>query len=352
MYVLARPNVGGLQTTLRNRIRALADQGVRSEVAYFEQGEGEYLFDRIPHRLILSPSDFQEVVRNGRFDCLSFIYTTEYMEHVPDDYAGKILYEVRGWNKQVALNVNGLGQVRKVDGVLCIAKYLKPVVLKHLKRHIPVYVDGNAVDPMFRFIRHPNRSWDDCPVPDKNRKVIAFVGRLDRSKNWRQFVRICGKVNETEPIEPWIICNRNDAVAMASLFRRLSRKGLLDVAKVIVHVPNHRMPELYSAVRRSGGCLLSASEREGLGNHVLEPMACGLPIVSSNVPGKNEIIKHRHNGMLYRLNDTDQAVRYVKELLHDKELRRRLRSNGLNTIRRDFNPPRYAVRFQKILSKL
>ncbi|MGM1048170.1 MAG: glycosyltransferase family 4 protein [Bacillota bacterium] len=349
---MPRPNVGGLQTTLRNRIYALKAYGVHAEVVFFSRGEGEYIFNNIPHTFIESADEFKKKIAEGNYNYLSFIYSPEYLKHVPECYDGKIIYEIRGWNERMAIFVRNLDQYGKVDGILCIAKYLKLMVKRHLQQEIPVFVDGNTVHPMFHFIKSSHRKWNDCPIPRKDHKVVAYVGRVERSKNWREFVRICAKLNKSEKIEAWIICNRDTTREIPRLLRKSSRKGLEDTLRVISHIPNHYMPEVYSVIRDSGGCILSTSTREGLGNHILEPLACTLPVVSSNVPGKNEIIVHRHNGMLYELGDTDRAVRYIKEIIRNKELRKTLQKNGLRKIRREFNEKEYATRYLKILSKL
>lgn len=352
LYLVPRPNVGGLQTTLRNRIYALEKFGVQAEVVFFDHGEGEYIFKNIQHGFIESIAEFKQKLKSKNYDVLSFIYSPEYLPHVPESFAGKVIYEVRGWNETIARYVRDLDKYGEVNGILCIAKYLKAIVKQHLRKEIPVFVDGNTVHPMFHYIRSTHRTWKDCPVPRKGHKVIAYVGRVERSKNWREFVRICAKLRKTNKIEPWIICNRGTTRELPKLFNKCARKGLKDITKVIVHVPNHHMPEVYSVIKSSGGCILSTSTREGLGNHILEPMACGLPVVSSNVPGKNEIIRHRRNGMLYELGNTDLATRYVKEVICNKELRNKLKINALGIISKKYSQGRYVKGYLKILSMI
>lgn len=352
LYLVPKPNVGGLQTTLRSRIAALEKYGVQAEVVFFDHGEGEYIFKNVQHSFVESPADFKDKIMSKNYDYLSFIYSPEYLKHVPESFSGKIIYEVRGWNQTIAQYVTDIDKFGKVDGVICIAKYLKTTVQQHLTKEIPVFVDGNTVHPMFHYVRSKNRRWTDCPVPRKGHKIIAYIGRVESSKNWPEFVRICAKLRKTNKIEPWIICNRGTTRGLPKLFRKCERKGLKGIAKVIVHVPNHYMPELYSVIKRSGGCILSTSMREGLGNHILEPMACGLPVVSSNVPGKNEIIRHRHNGMLYKLGNTNLAARYVREVITNNELRNKLKINALENIHREYSQEGYVKRYLNILSQI
>jgi glycosyltransferase involved in cell wall biosynthesis len=352
VYLVPRPNVGGLQTTLRNRIHALQAFNIHAEVFFFGRGDGEYIFKNIPYFFIKSKSEFRDKIERGNYDYISFIYSLEYLCEVPNSFVGKIIYEIRGWNGEIANYIKGINRSHKVDGVLCIAKYLKQLVYRNLKIKVPVYVDGNTVHSMFQYMNPQSRVWGKIPTPRSGHKVIGFVGRVQKSKNWYEFMRICKILSKFVDIEMWIICNPNTSKDLATLLDVSSQWGLKRRVRVIPLVPNQFMPEVYSAIKDSRGCILSTSRREGLGNHILEPMACSLPVVSTNVPGKNEIISHRYNGMLYKLGEINRAVRYVKSIIEDQELRVKIEKNGLRTIRRQYNPQKYASRYLDILSKI
>ena len=356
LFVVPKPNVGGLQTTLRNRIYALNAACIRAEVIFQQRGDGEYIFDRIPHRFIRYPSTFANAVKSGKYDVVSFIYSLRFLPYVPRDYKGIVLYEVRGWGRKVELEFDNLARdpdgSRRLNAIVCIARYLVPLVKRRLHRDIPVFVDGNAVDPMFHFIPPSKRVWKKLPVPKPGRKVIAYVGRVEESKNWSEYVDICEKVSRTDPIESWVICHPNTSRDLDLLIKRCETGPMKDVLRVIRHVPNHYMPQLYSAVKKSGGCVLTTSRREGLGNSVLEPMACGLPVVSSDVPGKNEIIRHGVNGLLYPLGNVDAGARCVRRIIRNQRLRNKLITHALRTIRTEYSPSDYVRRFMKILTRL
>lgn len=352
LYIAWRPGIGGLQTTLRNRILALASQGITAEVLFMARGDGEDIFHNIPFSFARDSKDFKRKINKGKYDFISFIFTIDYLKHVPSTFKGKILYEVRGWSPKVAKHIRQIGKDQSAHAIICIAKYLAPLVKKHLQSNIPTYIDGNTVNPMFHFI-HPNlRKKNNFRKSQNQSKIIGFVGRAEESKNWKEFIQICENVALTEKIEMWFMCNPNSSHDFDELVKVSSEEHLNRMTKILGLVPNHKMPEVYSIIKSSGGCILSTSRREGLGNSILEPMACGLPVVSSDVPGKNEVITHATNGMLYSLGDINNGAYMVKQVLQNKNLRKMIIRNSLKKINKHYRDLPYAKRYIKILSEI
>lgn len=65
---------------------------------------------------------------------------------------------------------------------------------------------------------------------------------------------------------------------------------------------------------------------------VIEAMALGLPVVSTNVGGIPFLLKNRETALLVDDNDVDGMVRCIKELINDKDLNDKLVLNALNLV--------------------
>lgn len=71
---------------------------------------------------------------------------------------------------------------------------------------------------------------------------------------------------------------------------------------------------------------------EGFSHILLEAMACGLPIITTNVCGNPEIIQDGENGLLVEYNNEKQLKNAIIRLHADKELRKKIIENGYKTL--------------------
>jgi glycosyltransferase involved in cell wall biosynthesis len=86
-----------------------------------------------------------------------------------------------------------------------------------------------------------------------------------------------------------------------------------------------RIAELY----RSASLVLNPSRVDNMPNSVLEAMASGVPVVSTNVGGVPWILRHDINGLLVASGDHAAMAAAAKRVLGDQQLASRLRNAAL-----------------------
>ena len=113
-----------------------------------------------------------------------------------------------------------------------------------------------------------------------------------------------------------------DGPERGALARQIEHLGLGARVRLMVAVPHERLQEYYVAA----DALVLASSREGWPNVLLEAMACGTPVVASNIWGNPEVVAAPEGGRLMGERTAEGIAGAVRELFsnlpHREETRR------------------------------
>ena len=90
------------------------------------------------------------------------------------------------------------------------------------------------------------------------------------------------------------------------------------------------------------------SFKEGLPRAVLEPMAMGLPVVATRVPGTCEAVRHGDTGLAVEVGDSDGLAAALQCLIEDPELRARLGEQGRRVALEEFDERRVVDRLREL----
>jgi glycosyltransferase involved in cell wall biosynthesis len=94
-------------------------------------------------------------------------------------------------------------------------------------------------------------------------------------------------------------------------------------------------PEEVEGYMRQGSIFVLPSVRgEGFPNAILEAMSVGLPVVATKLAGIPDIIEHGKTGFLAEPGNPEQLRKYIKRLLDDSKLRKRISKNCLIEVKK------------------
>jgi glycosyltransferase involved in cell wall biosynthesis len=111
-----------------------------------------------------------------------------------------------------------------------------------------------------------------------------------------------------------------------------------------------RLPKLPQAREIYSQCLVwfLTSRNEGLPNPLMEALACGCAVVSTDCGGAGDIIQHEQNGLLVSCGDASAMVFAIERLLGDPALRAHFRADAEHTLE-EFTWPRAVDAFERAL---
>ena len=93
------------------------------------------------------------------------------------------------------------------------------------------------------------------------------------------------------------------------------------------------------------------SENETFGQVFIEAMACGLPVIGTNVGGIPEIINDSYNGYLIPPNDSSILAQMIEELINDRSTRNKFIKAGIKTVEEKFTSEKQLFNFMKTLEE-
>ena len=149
-----------------------------------------------------------------------------------------------------------------------------------------------------------------------NSKKIVSVGRLEPQKNHKLLLTSFKEIIDMFPEYSLIIYG--EGTLRKELEVIISELDLMDKVSMPGNIDN-----IHQKLLEAEFFALS-SDYEGLSNALLEAMMMGLPCISTNCAGSNEVITNGENGILIPVGDKDRLVDAMKLLINNKELALRL----------------------------
>jgi len=95
-------------------------------------------------------------------------------------------------------------------------------------------------------------------------------------------------------------------------------------------IPQERMAETLC----SADLFVDAQCHAGWNNPVAEAMACGVPVVCTDIGGVADFAFHEETALLFPVGKADRLASAIRRMITDGELRERLKHNALNQITR------------------
>lgn len=178
---------------------------------------------------------------------------------------------------------------------------------------VEVIHNGIDIEAVRRMSKEPAGSF----WPDQNIPLVVTAGRLVEQKGFEFLIEAVGILNHGGvPVRLLIL---GEGKLREFLEWKIEGRGLGGLVRISGFECNP-----YPHMAR-GDVFACSSLSEGMSNAILEAMALGLPVVSTDHDfGAGEMIEHGKSGLLVPVGDARAMAEAVRDILADSELRGRL----------------------------
>lgn len=158
-----------------------------------------------------------------------------------------------------------------------------------------------------------------------NKKIVLFVGRIEPLKGIDALIyaiKILVVRNPSLPVKLLIvggdISQKKElwTKELQSLEQLTTTLSIPDVVKFVGQTPQDKLRFYYN----SAELVVMPSHYESFGMTALEAMACGVPVITSNVSGVASIIDEKHGSLITTVNNPLLLAAQIEEMLINKDL--------------------------------
>ena len=225
---------------------------------------------------------------------------------------------------------------RRVDHIIAISDVIqKNLIATHPITPNKVSVVHHGVDfsefSSSEFMRNSAR--DELGYT-KGHIVFGIIGRLQISKGYLEFLEMASRIIQVMPAARFLIigeATRGEPEEGRLIHHRIQQLNLNAVTKCM-------------GFRKDVARMLSAmdififpSHAEAFGLALIEAMAMGIAVVSSNCDGVLDIVQDGENGFLVSPRDVDGLTKTALNLAHNAETRKHFGEAGQRHVARFFS---------------
>ncbi len=323
-------------------------------VFYHEVRVSDYpLFDYQPYELVLT----SKLVDVAKFAGLDLVHVHYAIPHASAAWMAQRILAAQGIQLPFITTLHGTDitlvgrdpsfepvitfSMERSDAVTAVSESLKRDTYAHfpLKRDVQVIPNFVCLE---QYPRDVNGTLRKRYAPN-GEKLLVHVSNFRPVKRVEDAVRMLALLQQRLPVRLLMIGDGPERQRIENGCRATAN------CSSIVWLGKMTRPEEIMA-----GCDLFVlpSESESFGLAALEAMACGLPVVSTDVGGLPEVNRDGVSGLLSPLGDVERMSDNAYAILHDPATHERYRQGALITAREfDLRKvlPRYEALYEQVL---
>ena len=182
-------------------------------------------------------------------------------------------------------------------------------------------ISSNKITPIL--LAHDANHFRPQKVEMRKRPYFLYLGRQDPYKNLHRLITAFAKLPNCQDYELWLV-GSVDKRYTPQLQLQVAELGINSQVKFLNYVPYSDLPKIINQAI----ALVFPSLWEGFGFPVLEAMACGTPVITSNISSLPEVAGDA--AILINPHSTREITEAMELIATDKQLCDRLSIAGIN----------------------
>jgi len=263
-----------------------------------------------------------------------------------------MVWKEAGYNlrsKDASLRKKGIGQkliyipqlkkvFNRLQHLILINDYVREEIKGQFKN--TTHLVENPISERF-FRMHDTSS-------EENR-IVFSMGVIGTRKNQFGLVKAVGKLNKglVSNFSLMLAGNVQDKHYYQRILHFIKDKKMENV-RILGRISSESLDDMYS--KMSMFCLLSNQETAPM--VISEAMACGKPVIASNVCGIPHMINDRNSGYVVEANNISDVANKITELLEDEKKRKEMGRNAREEAMKRWHPQVVAAKSMVVYEKV
>lgn len=228
------------------------------------------------------------------------------------------------WHYAQVLKVAAKISAKKCRRVIAISQEMKMWWEKtgSLPERTP-YIPLGVNHERFYFVDHSRQILKDKLLDGGDSVIFIYVGRLSKEKGLMDLIDALALIKEHASSARFYLIG--DGPLREQLQKKINDYGLTSIITICAWIQQDTLRLWYSAA----DALILPSFTEGMSRTMGEALACGTPVIGTDVAGISDHIRNGANGFKYKVGDIDGLARILQQVIQSPDSLRNLRKSAL-----------------------
>ncbi len=236
--------------------------------------------------------------------------------------------------KGFVLNFLSKYALKRANAVICLTEIYQKELTDKYHPKVPTVVIPNGIN---------TEKYHPTSVKPSDKIILGMASRMIPGKDHPTLLKAFKKVMETFPLVHLNIAGIGDT--LEEIQRLTTTLGLENHVSFLGMLDEENMVKFYKELT----LYILATKSETMSTAILQAMACGLPVISSNIQNNAELIDDGVNGWLYTPNDDQHLAEIIIFALSNSQMAAQIGKNARAKIVENYSAQSMAAKYTTLL---